>query len=116
MAGETQVQVTISYDERRAKILERAINQRNDATQIRQEAAKYLQEAKNVEVRAHGKVDGIIETIAEEEGYDFNTIESASTDTDKHELILTLKPEGSEGLRLVGKDDLVKRIDHPNHE
>lgn len=116
MAGESQLQVTISYDERRAKILERAINQRNDATQIRQEAAKYLQEAKDAEVRAHGKVDGIIETIAEEEGYDFNTIESASTDTEQRKLILFLKPESVEGLHLVSKDDMVNRKDHPNHE
>ncbi len=91
--SENKGTVIVRFNEQRAKLLERRIQERDTAAQ--QEI--YLQQQQirvsSDKIRAQGKCDGLVELIAEEEGVDWSQVQQYSADTDKRILTITFKPE-----------------------
>lgn len=85
--------VTINCDEKRSGVLERRLTERNQLQEQLGKLQQILENAKTNIGRAQGKCDGLVEMIAEEEGYDFTKVASYDVDTEKHTVKITFIPE-----------------------
>lgn len=78
-----------------SSILERRINEHDEAVNKVQLLQQAVANAIIAKERTQGKCDGMVELIAEEAGYDWQKVDKYDIDTEKHTLDLTFKADDS---------------------
>lgn len=90
MTQDPQATQVINVTDKRAVILKRRLSERNQHVDNLKILEKTLADEREAKIRADGKIDGLVEAIAEEEGIDWSKVTNWIYEDTTKELKLTL--------------------------